>query len=635
MDPSGISSHCNVKTCSFCPGDTEYYCHICQQDMCRQCKEEHVINLDTLHHNVTIYRQKYNHPLKKETCFSHRKCYYSKYCKTCEVPVCDSCSKHSPRRIPLLDCFLPTETSGHKCIDIKSAYQKRLKQYQQPIFNIRSYIIYNCSALLAGIYTDISYFSETCHNEIDHRSTDIAEHCEKPILRESLLLNIISEAIKEGPSLSSRLNTAVCIENKIRPTKISEWQYGMEKKGQKLNEIIDTLTGMPVDGTEFKESCLKQMIKMVEYIARIRNYEDKYEQNASRSVQFLRFLKTAPFPQIQDTPYLSHHKIVLLHPEINMRNLIQLLVKDEIHQRGKRQERNDPLFKLMPSPVLQKSFEVSNVKAIDHMSCVTPYRVWVSNDYGKKIILKDTTTNKTLYRLTDSCLQKGGSHTVNSKGELFYIDINYNIKKLCSDMKTKTIFLQREDYEWILLSIYCSPSSGDFLVGKHCARNNKGKVNRFNSSGQLIQTILKECFYSYPHYVTENKNGDVVVSDRGKYSVIVTGHGGSHRFTYKTNSPKAEAFFNNFCYYDMLTPPYGICTDPLLNILVCVDKNVHIIDKDGHFLSYLVDSFSAFELLKGLTYDFNCHLLWVGSLEGNLSIYNHISRHKALTYSSN
>ena len=274
MDPSGISSHCNVKTCSFCPGDTEYYCHICQQDLCLQCKEEHVINFDTLHHNVTIYSQKYNHPLKKETCFSHQKCYYSKYCKTCEVPVCDSCSKHSPRRIPLLDCFLPTENSGHKCIDIKSAYQKRLKQYQQPIFNIRSYIIYNCSALLAGIYTDIRNFSETCHNEIDHRSTVIAEHCDKPNLRDSLLLNIISEPIKEGTSLSSRLNTAVCIENKTGPTKISEWQYGMEKKGQKLNEIIDTLTDIPINGTEFKESCLKQMIKMVRHIAKIRNYEE-------------------------------------------------------------------------------------------------------------------------------------------------------------------------------------------------------------------------------------------------------------------------------------------------------------------------------------------------------------------------
>nr|XP_022310931.1 endothelin-converting enzyme 2-like [Crassostrea virginica] len=66
MDPSGISSHCNVKTCSLCPGDTEYYCHICNLDLCLQCKEEHVINLDTLNHNVTIYRQKCTHRLQTE-----------------------------------------------------------------------------------------------------------------------------------------------------------------------------------------------------------------------------------------------------------------------------------------------------------------------------------------------------------------------------------------------------------------------------------------------------------------------------------------------------------------------------------------------------------------------------------------
>ena len=125
MNSSGFSSRCNVKTCSLCPGDTEYYCHICDQDLCLQCKEEHVINLDTLNHNVTIYRQKCTHRLQKETCVRHKNCFYCKYCETCEVPVCDSCSEHTAQRSPLFACLFGTEQIHHKVLSIKSAYQKK------------------------------------------------------------------------------------------------------------------------------------------------------------------------------------------------------------------------------------------------------------------------------------------------------------------------------------------------------------------------------------------------------------------------------------------------------------------------------------------------------------------------------
>ena len=37
MDPSGINSHAMLKT--------EHFCHICHQDLCFQCKEEHVIQV--------------------------------------------------------------------------------------------------------------------------------------------------------------------------------------------------------------------------------------------------------------------------------------------------------------------------------------------------------------------------------------------------------------------------------------------------------------------------------------------------------------------------------------------------------------------------------------------------------------
>lgn len=67
-----------------------------------------------------------------------------------------------------------------------------------------------------------------------------------------------------------------------------------------------------------------------------------------------------------------------------------------------------------------------------------------------------------------------------------------------------------------------------------------------------------------------------MVSDSGS-AVVVTDHEGKDRFSYTGRSSRSRL------------KPRGICTDPLSNILVCdnVYKSVHVIDKDGQFLSSL------------------------------------------------
>ena len=58
-----MKSHLNIKPCSLCTRYTEYYCHSCQGDLCLHCKTVHVIDLETKHPKVTIYRE----ILKKKT----------------------------------------------------------------------------------------------------------------------------------------------------------------------------------------------------------------------------------------------------------------------------------------------------------------------------------------------------------------------------------------------------------------------------------------------------------------------------------------------------------------------------------------------------------------------------------------
>uniref|UniRef100_K1QZC9 Uncharacterized protein n=1 Tax=Magallana gigas TaxID=29159 RepID=K1QZC9_MAGGI len=86
-----------------------------------------------------------------------------------------------------------------------------------------------------------------------------------------------------------------------------------------------------------------------------------------------------------------------------------------------------------------------------------------------------------------------------------------------------------------------------------------GKVFRYNKSGQLTQTIQYENteleLYRQPNYVTENNNGDVVVSDY-ESAVVVTDRGGRRRFSYTGHPPGSNL------------GPLGICTDAMSHILM-------------------------------------------------------------------
>ncbi|XP_061165882.1 uncharacterized protein LOC133174800 [Saccostrea echinata] len=101
------------------------------------------------------------------------------------------------------------------------------------------------------------------------------------------------------------------------------------------------------------------------------------------------------------------------------------------------------------------------------------------------------------------------------------------------------------------------------------------RVGRYNSTGQELQHSPGHGLYVNPIYITENQNGDVIVSDLiDNVSeigvVVVTDSTGTHRFSY-TGNPQVSKF-----------KPRGICTDALSHIRVCdlYTETVQMIDQD-------------------------------------------------------
>lgn len=254
------------------------------------------------------------------------------------------------------------------------------------------------------------------------------------------------------------------------------------------------------------------------------------------------------------------------------------------------QERKEELKETEPPKKLPISPKVTGIVCCHHISCVTPDRSWVSE---RKHLILTNKAGKTLHHLKDLCREfHSGLHTVNSDGELFYINEDYNIKKLSRDLQNSTLFLETaasrkvplimnwvpptlgQDVLWTPQFVKWPSSTGDqnstwrpgcvcwspttegILVGMYKEDPDKGKIARYNQTGQLTQTIQyndKELeLYRGPRFITENNNGDVVVSDDD--AVVVTDREGRYRFSYTGYPPESGLL------------PQGICTDELSHI---------------------------------------------------------------------
>lgn len=449
-------------------------------------------------------------------------------------------------------------------MDIKSAYERMKLQHTGTIYMIKRKALYHRQVSLARINSDL----KTCH------------------------------------------------------TKFSLFQLDILKKAMELKDLVDHVQNNFVYNMscafKLKHRSLIHKMIMTKHLVRLQKYIHIYEQSATSPLQFLSSIKRA-FHQTQLTLHSSQLSIT---ESLNKEDVIESL-SVYVKQKRYRSEGNECMLKLMSEPELIQSLIPTGVDGCYHISSVTSDRVWIKR--WNNIILTDT-TGITLHRQGNICANLfGGSHTVNNEGELIYIDLNYNISKLSKDMIETTIFIERAGIEWKPRCVYCSPSTGDLLVGMLREGTETGKVARYSHCGKLTQTIEHDSKgleqYCKLHFITENNNRDVVVSVFPIYfekgGVVVTERGGKLRFSY-TGPPSGSGLL-----------PFGICTDALSNILVCdgLTSTIQLIDKDGHFLSLLLTQPLRLFVPHSLSYDVNSHHIWVGSRENCMvCVYRYIEQ---------
>nr|XP_022306259.1 uncharacterized protein LOC111112774 isoform X3 [Crassostrea virginica] len=526
------------------------------------------------------------------------------YCLTCEQNLCPACKiKHS----------INLDTKEHDTRLYK--YKNTIPRTREPCKNHpnQDYEMY-CKKC------DIPF----CVDCEDHEAHSVQDAMTVYKEHEEIINNISEDTLYTFPVLLAIIKLELTTCNKKVTLILSE----MIKELQKVKDHLDTLS---IDAfIKFHLHKISQNLTaaMNKRLSKIKIFDANQHKFVNKPTKFLRAIDKIRFLHIDITP-LRKQRCSLTVTKMDLRGLNMLLNNIQHTKRGKHMIRSEDLLKLMSVPDLQKSTTLKNFVSCQNVSCVTRDQAWISE--RNKLVLIDIPTGNILHTLND--VVDGwwwGLHSVNINRELFYISNDSSIIKLSIDRKIASKVLTARDLLVRARSVYCTRSTGDLLVGIKIFNSYKKEINgvvvRFNNMGQPIMIIPEHykhhALFKDPNYITENNNGDVVVSDYWR-GVVVTDHKGKHRFTY-IDTPFGSRIM-----------PRGICTDALSNILVCdcYTGKVLILDKEGKYLLNIPTDLSLGPLGKpcSLSYDWKTHTLWVGSWNNTVSRYRHIDRRFVLS----
>ena len=212
-----------------------------------------------------------------------------------------------------------------------------------------------------------------------------------------------------------------------------------------------------------------------------------------------------------------------------------------------------------------KEIIINNVGGMRHIVFLSPDKFWIG--YEKSIALISGTGEKLneiqRYRFTF------GAHSVTKEGFLVYLS-GVSVKRRISDANSENFITATNVNGWKARSIFASHRTENIIVGLQNEEKGIGKLSIYDKEGNHQQTIENNAngkpLYTWPRYITDNVNGDLVTSD-WYGGIVVTDQSGTHRFTYNLSIPRA------------------VVTDSRGRIFGCNNTpTIHVIDKDGKFL---------------------------------------------------
>ncbi|XP_052677718.1 uncharacterized protein LOC128158801 [Crassostrea angulata] len=553
-----------------CEKNCQFYCNDCHQPMCEQCRDEHQKNKKTKIHEVVSYKQR-KRPLPVEKCKIHPTRNIELLCEECQIPICPKCATTKEHR-------------GHVFTDLEMVFAEKCSLFHVEITKIRSYFeptsqdlkkeiagdVTEIKKIMEGVRTAIKTEAEAVKKLVDTVTSEKIEQVDK--IEQSLLQTFNGQNQKIDDYINYLNDLVKIFYGYLSPSNIEQLTFALKSENLVIRPIPETSKPVPpvfTAGQYSKEDVAKLLGRITVPNTKPENRKIKPMETASTQM------------------------------------------KPTGKQRKQDREKSDmkQTLSLSSSVTKVREYTVPGVNGVYHISLGKSGRLWVSDHIGN-LVQTDLLGNQ-LQKIRTSGGDEG-YHTVTQDGDLIFTDKNNKVINKITPDNTITEFIKTGDWEPI--SIHSSHINGDLLVGMW--KGIEGKVTRYNKTGTEIQNIQRDNkgqgLYRTPHYITENINGDVCVSDYIKHAVVVVDKSGQHRFSYTGQ----ETGFT----------PYGICTDVLGHILVCdsISKTVHLLDQDGQFLSLLLTPQQGVKYPNSVCVD-DENNLWVGQSRTNtVTVYKYL-----------
>lgn len=285
---------------------------------------------------------------------------------------------------------------------------------------------------------------------------------------------------------------------------------------------------------------------------------------------------------------------------------------------------------LLPSaiPTLTIDTPVQNTTKLLY---VKSKRLWVMSDLDNDIIQVDTKGNmkETVYSSGSFCVSKDDALLYKSDPFMEYEDEDEDedddkygdrIKKKTSEISITLLKTKKSED---IIGLYSSFVNGHILVLIQIStvtespwqRHLSHKITRYDENGLKIEDIWINDriqgwrFSSFEYaYITENKNGDIIISSKKYKTVVGMDRSGEHRFRYS--------------HPENLTP-MDICTDKYGHILVAFESSIHLLDEDGAFKKILLKNMSSNIVFTCLCLD-DKQNIYVGNDRGIVNVYKYL-----------
>ncbi|XP_062566262.1 uncharacterized protein LOC134228614 [Saccostrea cucullata] len=555
-----------------CERNCEFYCNSCHHQMCKPCRDQHLKIAENKNHEVVLYQQRRRQlPVKK--CKIHPTKDIDIFCKECNVPLCSKCSTMQNHR-------------GHQFIDLEIIYTEKFEICHKELSKIHNYFVPTSEDLQREVQEDAKEVKEI----MDSIRTSMKAEAES---LKNMVDTVLSENIEELNQIEKSLLEKLKIQEKTFDDYIG-YLSDLVKEFQSYlssTELTNFTTQLPE----------KLKIKSIPETTKPVMPEFSPAQYSKNDVNKLLGKITVTYRK---------KKLRRIEP-MNIASFSTSMKSTSEHTKQDKDMKSDKNQSMSDSPSASvtkvREFNVLSINNVCHVSRGQSDRLWISDSKGNLVQI-DLQGN--VIQKLETSGRSEGYHTVTQGRDLIFTDKNKKvINRITSD---NNIIEFIKTGGWIPYSIHSSHINGDLLVGM--VKSGGGKVTRYNKTGKELQNIQRDDkgqgLYSYPHYITENSNGDICTSDF--INVVVVNKSGQHRFSYKGQE-------SGFC-------PFGICTDVLGHILVCdvLSKTVHILDQEGQFLSLLLTQEQGVEDPCSVCVDDEDNLYVGKYLTNTLTVYRNL-----------